>query len=241
MTVELTARGVRNALSELADPHRAVSSARFFKTGPGEYGEGDRFAGVTVPEQRKVARQFRGLSGEHIDDLLDGPVHEERLTALFIMRREYERAAPRDKLAWVQRYRAAVERGRVNNWDLVDSSTEFILGHWAVTQGDSSVLREYAAQQDLWRRRVGIVGTSAFLRADDASATLAVAPIVVDDRRDLIQKALGWMLREMGKRVDPMLLTSYLDGHAPELGRTALRYAIEHVTPEQRAAYRAQR
>lgn len=241
MSIELTARGVRNALSELADPKRAVSSARFFKTGPGEYGEGDEFIGVTVPEQRKVARRFGGLGGEEIDDLLDGPIHEHRLTALFIMRREYERAAVADKPRWVERYRAAVERGRVNNWDLVDSSTEFILGQWAVTQGDSGLLLDYAERAELWHRRVGVVGTSAFLRVGDAAATLAVAPIVVDDRRDLIQKALGWMLREMGKRVDPTLLTGYLDGHAAELGRTALSYAVEHLTPEQRTAYRAMR
>ncbi|GAB19536.1 hypothetical protein GOEFS_091_00280 [Gordonia effusa NBRC 100432] len=240
MSADLSAAAVRNALAELADPQRAVSSAGFFKTGPGQYGEGDEFIGISVPAQRKVAKRFRGLAADQIDVLLDSPIHEHRLTALIIMRTEYEKAVVADKPPWVRHYRSAVDRGRVNNWDLVDSSAN-ILGDWALTQGDSQPLLDYAVQEPLWRRRVGIVGTYAYLTAGDASATLAVAPIVVDDRRDLIQKALGWMLREMGKRVDRETLTEYLDGHAAELGRTALSYATEHLPPEQRKAYRAMR
>ncbi|MFW0788875.1 DNA alkylation repair protein [Gordonia sp. CPCC 205333] len=240
MTTELSAAAVQEALAELADPQRAVSSAGFFKTGPGQYGAGDEFIGITVPAQRKAAKRFRGLAADEIDLLLDSPIHEHRLTALIIMRTEYEKATLGDKPLWIERYRAAVDRGRVNNWDLVDSSAN-ILGDWSLAQGNSTILCDYAVQQDLWRRRVGVVGTYAYLTASDASATLAVAPIVIDDRRDLIQKALGWMLREMGKRVDRAVLTEYLDGHAAELGRTALSYATEHLTPEQRKAYRSMR
>ncbi|NMO02194.1 DNA alkylation repair protein [Gordonia sp. TBRC 11910] len=238
MTQALTAAAVREALAELADPKRAVSSAGFFKTGPGEYGEGDEFIGISVPAQRKAAKRFRGIDADEIDVLLDSPVHEHRLTALIIMRTEFEKAATSDREFWVRRYCAAVDRGRVNNWDLVDSSAG-IVGDWAVAQENSKLLLDYAEQEDLWRRRVGVVGTYSYLTAGDGSATLAVAPLVVDDRRDLIQKALGWMLREMGKRVDRELLTGYLDVHAAQLGRTALSYATEHLSVEERKAYRA--
>lgn len=227
-------------MGELADPQRAVSSARFFKTGPGEYGEGDEFIGVTVPAQRKVAKRFRGMAAGEIDELLDSASHEHRLTALFIMRTEFDKASAVDKPDWVRAYCAAVDRGRVNNWDLVDSSAG-IIGDWALAQDDSQLLLDFAAQQDLWRRRVGVVGTSSYLNAHDESATLAVAPVVIADRRDLIQKALGWMLREMGKKVGRDHLTDYLDEHAAQLGRTALSYATEHLDPEQRKAYRAMR
>ncbi|GAB08385.1 hypothetical protein GOARA_011_00010, partial [Gordonia araii NBRC 100433] len=131
--------------------------------------------------------------------------------------------------------------GRVNNWDLVDSSARQILGEWCLSSGDFGELVSYARDESLWDRRVGIIGTHAYLWVGDPSATLAVAPIVVDDRRDLIQKAFGWMLREMGKRVSRESLTDYLDAHAPELGRTALSYAIEHLEPELRAHYRSLR
>lgn len=241
MTTPLTAAAVRDVLGALADPKRAVSSASFFKTGPGEYGEGDVFIGIAVPDQRKVAKTFRGIDATEIDALLDSEIHEHRLTALFLLRREYEAASVTEKPLWVERFYDAVDRGRVNNWDLVDSSAEYILGNWCVAQGDRQPLLDYASDNDLWRRRVGIVGSAAFTKVGDTSALLAVAPIVIDDRRDLIQKAFGWMLREMGKRADANALTRYLDEHAPAMGRTALSYALEHLTPEQRTRYRAKK
>ncbi|GAC67773.1 DNA alkylation repair protein [Gordonia soli] len=230
------------AVDAVADPERATSSARFFKTGPGEYGEGDVFAGVPVPVTRRIARSFRGIAAGEVRDILESPVHEHRLIALVLLRTEFDRETdPHRKAAWVAEYRAAVDRGRVNNWDLVDASADAILGSWAFEQGDHSVLVDHARRTDLWTRRVGIIGTFAYLRRGDATATLAVAPIVLDDRRDLIQKAIGWMLREVGKRVDRTLLTDFLEERSAEMGRTALGYAVEHLTPEQRSYYRGLR
>ncbi|MFW0795529.1 DNA alkylation repair protein [Gordonia sp. CPCC 205515] len=227
------------ALAEVADPERAIGSARFFKTGPGEYGEGDVFIGVTVPAQRKVAKRFRGVDAETVNALLASAVHEHRLTALILLRNEFERADKSTREPWVEQYRAAVRAGRVDNWDLVDSSADPILGEWLRSRADYGPLLEYARDPELWPRRVGIVGTFAFLKHGSADATLAVVPIVLDDRRDLIQKASGWMLRELGKRVDRELLLGFLEEHAAQMGRTALSYATEHLTVEQRAHYRA--
>ncbi|MBB4855488.1 3-methyladenine DNA glycosylase AlkD [Mycobacteroides chelonae] len=228
------------ALTAAGDPGRAKKSARFFKTGPGEYGEGDVFIGVSVPDQRKLARQFRGIGRDEVVRLLAGEVHEHRLTALILAGWEFAHAAGAERRAWVDMYLEQVRAGRVNNWDLVDSSAAQILGEWLVGQ-DYSPLLELAAQDDLWRRRVGVIGTFAFTRRGDARPFLAVAPLVIADRRDLIQKAYGWMLREAGKRCGAQMLLDHLDEHAAVMGRTALSYATEHLDPATRAEYRARR
>jgi len=235
------AAAVKAAIDALGDPDRAVSSAGFFKTGPGQYGEGDRFVGVTVPAQRRVARQFRGLDRDGVRTLLDSDVHEHRLTGLFLLRSGFEKAATaEDRQAWVDFYLQAVFDGRVNNWDLVDSSAEYILGASMVGH-DFDGLLDLVAEKDLWRRRVAIIATAAFIKNGDAAPILELAPRVLDDHRDLIQKAVGWMLREMGKRVDRALLLDFLETHAAQMGRTALSYATEHLEPDQRAHYRGLR
>lgn len=226
---------------QLADPDRAAGSARFFKTGPGEYGEGDSFIGVTVPQLRKVAKRCRDVDAATIDTLLASPIHEHRLIALFLLRAEFDRASGDAAAEWVEHYRDAIDRGCVDNWDLVDASADSVLGRWLVDQGDHRPLVELAADQRLWHRRVGIVGTFAFLKVGDPDATLAVVPVVLADRRDLIQKATGWMLRELGKRVDRDLLTGFLADNAAQMGRTALSYAIEHLDVDERAHYRSLR
>lgn len=236
---ESAADAVKAAVDAVADPDRAAVLARFFKTGPGEYGEGDVFVGVTVPELRRIARSFRGIDGESVRALLDSPVHEHRRIALTLLRTEFARAA--DGRPWVRLYLDALHGGRVDNWDLVDASADGILGEWLRQQGDHRPLVEMAGRQDLWVRRVGIVGTFAYTRHGDPAPLLEVAPLVVDDRRDLIQKALGWMLREMGKRIDERLLTDFLAEHAARMGRTALSYAVERLTPQERAHYRSLR
>ncbi len=248
-----TAAAVKAAIDALADPARAISSASFFKTGPGQYGEGDRFAGVSVPAQRKVAKAFRGLDRAGVTTLLASDVHEHRLTGLFLLRSGFENASKRtrsaaeldltadaDREAWVQCYLDAVFAGRVNNWDLVDSSAEYILGE-SLAGRDHSYLFDLAGEHDLWRRRVAILATFAFIKGGDAQTFLALAPRLLDDRRDLIQKAVGWMLRETGKRVDRDLLIEFLDTYAAQMGRTALSYATEHLTAAQRAHFRGLR
>ncbi|NEN04907.1 DNA alkylation repair protein [Diaminobutyricibacter tongyongensis] len=241
-----TAVQVMDALAEVADPDDAVFLQRFFKTGPGQYGEGDVFIGVRVPATRAVAKRFAELPLEEIGVLLDSGVHEHRLAGLVILNRLFERAsrpkarddAQRERLA--DFYLAGVRRGRVNNWDLVDGSAEFVLGEYLVDR-PRDLLFELAGSDVLWERRVAVLSTFAFIKRGDASTTLALAERLLDDREDLMQKAVGWMLREVGKRVDQVELLSFLDAHAPAMPRTMLSYATEHLAPAQRAAYRAAR
>ncbi|WP_067853415.1 DNA alkylation repair protein [Nocardia shimofusensis] len=237
---------VRAALAAAADPVDAAQSQRFFKTGPGEYGEGDVFLGVRVPATRAVVRRFTDLPVDEIEILLDSVVHEERLAGLLILVARFDRASkPRTldedvRAEVVRRYRAAVHRGRVDNWDLVDSSAEYILGRWLLDRPRDELF-DLAAAESLWHRRVALLSTFAFIKSGDATTTFALCERLLDDRRDLIQKAVGWMLREVGKRVDRTLLTDFLDRYAPAMGRTALSYATEHLDSATRAAYRAAR
>lgn len=238
-----TAAAVRAALAEVADPADAIQLQRFFKTGPGEYGAGDVFIGVRVPVTRSIAKRFTALPLDEIDKLLDSAVHEHRLAALIILNARFDRATkPRTldldgQATMVQRYLAAVRRGRVNNWDLVDVSAENIIGPWLLDR-PRELLFELARADSLWERRVALLSTFAFIKAGDASSTVELAERLLDDRRDLIQKALGWMLREVGKRVDERLLTGFLDQHAARMGRTALSYATERLDPAVRVHYR---
>jgi 3-methyladenine DNA glycosylase AlkD len=234
--VEQTADSVRAALTAVADPAQVAGLQRFFKTGPGEYGEGDVFVGIKVPELRRAIRPFGDLPLDELDALLDDAEHEHRLAAVLLLVRRY----PTDPDAVVERYLAAVRRGRVNNWDLVDASSEFILGPW-LHDHDRALLDELADSDDVWERRVAVLATFDFIKHGEAAPTLALAERLLGDRHDLIQKAVGWMLREVGKRVDRGVLTGFLDAHAADMPRTMLSYATEHLTPEERSAYRARR
>ncbi len=241
-----TAAAVRAALSAVADPVRAASSQRFFKTGPGQYGAGDVFLGVSVPQQRTVAGRFAGLALDELDQLLDSAVHEHRLAGAIIAVQQFERAsAPRGfdqgrRQALVEWYLAAVRRGRVNNWDIVDTSAPGILGGWLFDR-PRGVLFELAASPVLWERRVAMIATQGFINRGDAGTALELAALLRDDPEDLMQKAVGWMLRELGKRVDRALLIGFLDEHASRMPRTELSYATEHLAPALRAHYRALR
>lgn len=234
---------VITALTQVADADDARQLQRFFKTGPGEYGEGDVFIGVRVPAVRTVAKRFASLPLDDVDTLLDGAVHEQRLTGLLILVEQFARSSrarghddeARERIA--ERYLAAVLRGRVNNWDLVDLSALHILGGWFYDRARDPVFT-LGADEDLWRRRVALLTTFGFIRRGDASTTLELAARVLGDRRDLTQKATGWMLREVGKRVDRDLLLGFLDRHAAEMGATALSYATEHLDADIRAHYR---
>jgi len=232
----LTADGVRAALAEVSSADAALSAARYFKTGAGQYGDGDVFIGVKVPAVRGVVKRFRGLPLDEIDALLDDAEHEHRLAGVLLLVAAY----PGSPSEVVDRYLAAVHRGRVNNWDLVDASSEFILGPWLLER-DRRMLVELAASDSLWERRVAVLATFEFIKHGDASTTLELAEQLLDDREDLIQKAVGWMLREVGKRVSREALTGFLVAHAAAMPRTMLSYAIEHLSPDDRARYRAMR
>lgn len=229
---------IQNVLREAADPEKAANSQRFFKTGPGEYGEGDHFLGVTVPMQRTIAKKyFRPILFKDLKRLLKSPWHEERLTALFMMIYKFQKGNDTTKRAVFDLYVEEIEH--INNWDLVDSSAPYIVGQWL----DSSpykmkVLTRMAHSKDLWERRVAMLATLYYItkmqRADEA---LVIARILLHDKHDLIQKAVGWMLREIGKRVDEQRLLTFLDENAHTMPRTTLRYAIERLTPDQKQHY----
>ena len=234
------------ALAEVADPADGEFLQRFFKTGPGQYGEGDVFIGVRVPQTRAVVKRFAPLALSEIDTLLDSPVHEHRLAGLILLNRSYALASaartadPDEQQRIADFYLAAVRRGCVNNWDLVDSSAEFVLGEHLVER-PRDVLFELARSDVLWERRVAVLSTFAFIKRGDASTTLALAERLLGDREDLMHKAVGWMLREVGKRVDLTELLAFLDANAARMPRTMLSYATEHLGPEQRATFRALR
>jgi 3-methyladenine DNA glycosylase AlkD len=232
----VSASAVRAELARVADPRRATGSARFFKTGPDDYGAGDVFIGVRVPDERAVARKFRDLPLGEIERLLHSRIHEERQTALLILVDRYERSDAKTKAACVRFY---VDNLRwVNNWDLVDSTAHQILGDHLLT-GDRRRLARLARSRVLWERRVAMVATFAFILAGDPGPTFHIARLLLSDEHDLIHKAAGWMLREVGKRVGERELRAFLEEHATEMPRTALRYAIERFTPGERKAWLA--
>jgi 3-methyladenine DNA glycosylase AlkD len=227
-----TASLARRALRQFASPERAALVARFFKTGKGEYGEGDVFIGPTVPECRLVAREFRALPLPEIDKLITSRVHEERLTGLFILVAQFQRAkdeATRERLFKLYRKRLAF----VNNWDLVDSSAPYIVGAW-LSGKPRDWLDELAKSRVMWNRRIAMVATFYFIRRGEAEDAIRIAGLLVNDRHDLIHKAVGWMLREVEKRASAPALERFLRKHAATMPRTMLRYAIERLTPAEK-------
>ncbi|MET4583872.1 3-methyladenine DNA glycosylase AlkD [Conyzicola nivalis] len=237
-----TAREVQDALAAVANRDDARDLQRFFKTGKGQYGAGDVFIGVKVPEIRRIAQGFADLSPADLNDLLDSSVHEHRFAALAIMVGQFAAASKagdegeRERL--VQFYLSAMRRGRINNWDLVDSSAEYILGEYLFDKPRDQLPR-LAKSGVIWQRRIAIIATFAFIKRGDASTTLEVAEILLPDQHDLIQKAVGWMLREVGKRVDRDLLVEFITTHAKVMSRVTLNYATEHFENSERVYYRS--
>ncbi len=233
-----SARDVKKALAALGTPERAKRSAGFFKTGAGEYSEKDKFIGVTVPEQRLVAKANEDFPFQDLHTLLQSPVHEERLTALIILVARYERGDVAEKKRCFDFYLAHL--AAVNNWDLVDSSAPQIVG-MHLRSADRKLLYRLARSKDLWQRRVAIVGTQALINAGESADTFAIADLLLGDTHDLIHKAVGWMLREVGKRVSETELRRYLEKNITRLPRTALRYAIERFPPAERKEWLARK
>ncbi len=231
----MTADRIRQALAAAASPEKAEVSRRFFKTGP-EYSAGDHFIGVPVPEQRKIAKRFSGRSLTDTGTLLQSPIHEERLTALFLLVRSFEKGDAATRKQVVDLY--LKNTAYVNNWDLVDSSAYHILGAWLLDK-DRSILSQLAVSPHLWERRIAIVATEAFIRAGESKDTFEIAQLLLGDKHDLMHKAVGWMLREVGKHSGPEVLRGFLAAHASKMPRTALRYAIEHFSETERKAWLA--
>jgi 3-methyladenine DNA glycosylase AlkD len=222
-------------LASTADSARAESSAWFFKTGKGQYGEGDQFIGITVPVQRKIALRYRNLPHAALKKLLASKVHEHRFVALEILVAQFEAGTPQEQAAIYRFYLANTER--VNNWDLVDTSAPYIVGEY-LQKRPRTILRKLAKSSSLWERRIAIVSTFAFIRAGETNDTFVIAELLLDDEHDLIHKAVGWALREAGKK-SPASLIEFLQTHYDRLPRTALRYAIERFTAAERKRFLA--
>ncbi len=220
-------------LQSLGSPKRAKASAWFFKTGKGEYGEGDQFLGIRVPEQRKVAYRYKDLSFFDLARLLKSPVHEHRFVALEILVKQYEDGGEQTKKDIASFYLAHAKR--INNWDLVDTSASYILGDYLVSR-NKSVLYALARSNNLWERRISIIATGAFIQRGFFDDTLKIAAILLKDKHDLIHKAVGWMLREVGKR-NLAALEGFLKRHHRVMPRTMLRYAIERYPEPRRKAW----
>jgi len=228
-------KDILSKIRALAGPAKAATSLRFFKTGPGEYGEGDEFLGLTVPEIRSLAPQSDSLVEADVRTLLRSDWHEERLLALLIWVHRFEKAkkdgVARERL--VDLYLANTKW--INNWDLVDSSAPQLLGAWLLRR-DRSVLQTLAKSKSLWEQRIAVLATQAFIRAGEFDDTVQLCEGFLDHPHDLMHKACGWMLREAGKR-DEAVLLAFLDQRAAKMPRTMLRYAIEKLEPAVRKSY----
>ena len=228
----MSSQDVRKALKASANPEKAAFYPRFFKAGKDEYAEGDRFIGVVVPQQRKIAKRHQDLTLPQVRSLLKDSFHECRLTALLILVLKFDKADDAEREKIVTFYLSHLDY--VNNWDLVDSSADKILGRWLLDR-DRDVLSELAGG-DLWRQRVAMIATYAFIKAGDFSVTLELAERLRDHEHDLIHKAVGWMLREVGNR-DLKVEERFLKKHYKKMPRTMLRYAIEKFPERKRRAY----
>lgn len=224
---------IQSELACLANAQHAALLQRFFKTGPGEYGEGDRFRGIRVPALRKLARKYRQLPAAEAESLLRSTFHEDRLLALFILIDHYYNSAGDVRSAIHHLY--LEHTTFVNSWDLVDASAPHLVGHY-LKDRSKDTLTCLAASASLWERRIAILATFAFIKAGNYDETLRIARLLLGDPEDLIHKAVGWMLREVGKR-EITVTDAFLRAHHQEMPRTMLRYAIEKFPEAQRQAY----
>ncbi len=224
---------IRKEMISQGDPERAAHCQIFFKTGVGQYGEGDLFHGIRVPETRKMAKRCRDFSLNQIDTLLHSPFHEERLLALFVLVWQFSRNIPNHQKAIFKLYLNNTQY--INNWDLVDSSAHLIVGPWLKNR-PRKILHQLALSDSLWERRIAMMATFHFIRGCDYEDTLIMAGTLINDNHDLIHKAVGWMLREIGNR-DRAVEEVFLKEHYQAMPRTMLRYAIEKFPEELRQKY----
>ena len=224
---------LKKELKKISSPKQAEVLQGFFKTGKGEYGEGDIFLGVKVPEQGKVADKFQELSLKDLEKLLNSKIHEHRMTSLFILIKQYKKADEREKKKIFDFYLKNTKN--INNWDLVDLSAPKIVGDYLLNK-PRNVLYKLAKSENLWERRIAIVSTWIIIRNNEFDDTLKIAKILLNDKHDLIHKAVGWMLREVGKR-DQKIEEEFLKKHYLKMPRVMLRYAIERFEEKKRKFY----
>ncbi len=228
-------KNICDELDGLRNEEKAMVLQRFFKTGKGEYGEGDIFLGLTVPQQRAIAKKYRDLLLAYIEKLLHNKIHEYRLTALFILSDQFKHSDEKKQKIYYDFYLANTKH--INNWDLIDLSARDIVGGYLINKPkERKILHTLARSNSLWERRIAMLATSAFFRNNDVADTLAIAEILLHDNHDLIHKAVGWMLREVGKRDDAVLI-SFLNKYCKTMPRTMFRYAIERFPEAKRRTY----
>jgi len=222
-------------LKKKSSKSQAVLAQRFFKTAKGEYGHGDIFIGVKVPVIRQIARKYQLLSLSEIEKLTSSKLHEVRLCGLVIITMQFKRAKGEiEQKRLFEFYLKQIKKGRVNNWDLVDVTAP-IMGGYLIPRSDSmQLLKKLAKSKDLWQRRSAILFTFAYIRKKELIPTITIAKMLVNDKHDLIQKASGWALRDVGKK-NLSLLRSFLKDNSHMMGRTSLRYAIEKLPKRERS------
>lgn len=227
---------IKEELRELSNPEKIKGKARFFKNGKGQYGEGDIFLGLTMGEQRMIAKKFSYLSLPDVEQLLHSPEHEFRMVALLILVNKFKKGEDGIRSKIFQMY---LDNTRwINNWDLVDASAYNIIGPYLLDRGDKmKILKQLALSDILWERRIAIVSTFTYVKQCSSTEVFELAEILLDDKEDLIHKAVGWMLREYGKRRNEMKLEKFLQKHYEKIPRTTLRYAIEKFPEEKRKDY----
>ena len=226
----MTAQSLIKTLQMLADKEKSQFLQRFFKTGKGQYAEGDIFWGIKVPETRQVAKAYRGMPIVELGKIMKNPVHEVRLCGLLILVEKFNKANEADKKQIIDFYLANTQY--INNWDLVDLSCYKILGNYLLDK-PRDVLYHLAKSENMWEQRIAIVTTLAFIRNSEFDDTLSISEMLLDHRHDLIHKAVGWMLRELAKK-DEFLMLQFIEKHYNRLSRTTLRYAIERLPEKQR-------
>jgi 3-methyladenine DNA glycosylase AlkD len=243
---------IKKDMLKLANPKQAANLQRFFKTGPGEYGEGDIFLGIKVPEQRKIAKKYKDLSLEDLQELLNSKIHEHRLTSLFILVNKYKRSENKKEI-----FDFYIKNTKnINNWDLVDSSAPYIVGDYLLEK-DKSLLYKLVKSDNIWERRIAVLGSGGFIKYKKFEDILKISELLLNDKHDLIHKAVGWMLREIGKRdqkVEEEFLKKRMKiskkkfsacqksqsdflAYYKIMPRTMLRYAIEKFKEEKRKFY----
>ena len=230
---KLKAQEIAERLLALGNEEHAASSKRFFKTGPGQYGEGDVFIGIKVPVLRKLAKEYRDLSLKDIQVILRSKLHEQRLLALLVMVGQFEKGDANKRKSIYQLY--LKNTGFINSWDLVDTSAHYIVGPY-LSDKSRAPLYKLAQSESLWERRIAIMSTFDYIKKDDFFVTLKIAKILLNDPEDLIHKAVGWMLREIGKR-RLKEEEDFLKRHYRNMPRTMLRYAIEKFPESKRKRY----
>lgn len=230
----MSAKEIQIQLEKVSLPEKKDFFPNFFKTGKGEYGEGDKFIGVVVPDIRKIAKANKTLSSGELTNLLNNEYHECRMCALFILVEKFKKANGVDRKQMVDFYLS--HSHRINNWDLVDLSAKDILGEYLLNKKDRKILYKLAKSELLWDQRIAVIATHAFIKKNDFADIISLSEQFLSHKHDLMHKAVGWMLREAGKR-DKATLIKFLDKHYRDMPRTMLRYSLEKLTPEEKAYY----